>query len=230
MSKKIILFIVEGITDQTCLGYVLDQLLSNQSVQFQLTDGDITTKSGNNSTNIAAKIGKIVNQFRGKIFKPSDFLEVVHLIDTDGAFISDDKIVQAAYEDPFYSDENILTNKVENIQKRNQQKSLILNRLITLNKVCKTIPYSVYFLSCNLDHVLHNQANLSKQAKSQCANRFDSEYGKQPTKFIDFLNNGQYAVVGNYKETWEFIKLDTHSLQRYTNFHLYFSNPKNPRD
>lgn len=114
------MFIVEGITEQICLGYILDQLLSNQLIQFQLTNGDLTSKFGNNSSNIAAKIGEVVNQFRGRIFKPSDFLEVVHLIDTDGAFIPDDRIMQAEYEKSFYTDINILSNKTEDIQKRNR--------------------------------------------------------------------------------------------------------------
>lgn len=74
MSKKIILFIVEGITDKTCLGYVLSQLISDQSVHFALTNGDITTKIGNKSANIATKICDIVKRFSGHTFEARDFL------------------------------------------------------------------------------------------------------------------------------------------------------------
>ena len=229
-AKKIILFIVEGITDKTCLGYVLDQLLSDHLVRFQLTDGDITTSNGNFSYNISAKIGSIVKDFSGNIFKPNDFLEIVHLVDMDGAYILENKVVQAEYEKPFYTDKNILTNNVTGIQIRNKQKSDILNKLITLNKVWRTILYSVYFFSCNLDHVLHNNSNLSRQEKNQYADRFEQEYAAHPTRFVEFLNNHKYAVGGSYSETWDFIYIDTHSLQRYTNFHLYFSNPKNERE
>ena len=214
-AKKIILFIVEGITDKTCLGYILDQLLSDQLVRFELTDGDITTKIGNSSSNIAAKIGNIVKDFSGSIFKPNDFLEVVHLVDIDGSYISDDKVIQADYSKPFYTDENILTNNVNGIKK------------ITLNKVYRTIPYSVYFFSCNLDHVLHNERNLLWQDKIKYANLFEKEYADQSIRFVEFLHNHKHAVDGSYVQSWDFIKLNAHSLQRYTNFHLYFSNPKN---
>lgn len=78
-----------------------------------------------------------------------------------------------------------------------------------------------------MDHVLHDKANLSRKEKTEYATQFENKYSTQPKKFINFINNAQYAVSGNYQETWEFIKLDTHSLQRYSNFHLYFSNPKN---
>jgi len=229
-AKKIILFIVEGVTDKTCLGYILDQLLSDHLVKFQITDGDVTTLNGNNSSNISAKIGNIVRAFSDNIFKPNDFLEIVHLVDMDGAYISEDKVVHGECEKPFYTDDNILTNNVIRIQIRNKRKSDILNRLITLNRIWGTIPYSAYFFSCNLDHVLHNNPNLSRQGKNQHSERFEKEYAEQPSRFVEFLNNRQYAVGGSYLDTWNFIKIDTHSLQRFTNFHLYFCNPKNDRE
>ncbi len=68
-KKKIILFIVEGINDKTSLALCMDQLLDKNTVRFEITDGDITTKFGSSSNNIAAKIGDIVKKFSGKIFK-----------------------------------------------------------------------------------------------------------------------------------------------------------------
>lgn len=43
-TKKVILFIVEGITDKTALGNVLTNLIEtdNETVRFAMTDGDIT--------------------------------------------------------------------------------------------------------------------------------------------------------------------------------------------
>lgn len=36
-TKKVILFIVEGITDKTALGTVLDAILSNEKIHFAIT-------------------------------------------------------------------------------------------------------------------------------------------------------------------------------------------------
>ncbi len=224
-TKKVILFIIEGITDEICLGYVLSRLLSEQIVGFEKTYGDITTKDGYDRAKIAAKVGDTVKDFMGRYFlKPSDIKEVVHLVDLDGAYISDDKVIQAACQKPFYTDENIQTSNVDGIQRRNQQKTENLNRLISLGKVYKNIPYKVFFFSCNLDHVLHDAPNLSRLEKDQYAKRFESEYADQPSIFLDFLGNQQYSVGGDYQQTWDFIKLDTNSLHRHTNFHLYFNN------
>ncbi|MBU7006239.1 hypothetical protein [Phosphitispora fastidiosa] len=106
-NKKILLFIVEGITDQTCLGFVLSKILNSNKVEFALIYGDITSKTGIDSNNIATEIGEIVKQFSGKIFKASDFIEIVHLVDMDGAYIKF----------------QIFVDNVEAILHRNKQKS-----------------------------------------------------------------------------------------------------------
>lgn len=239
-AKKIILFIVEGITDQTCLGFVLSKILNSNKVEFALTNGDITSKIGISSNNVSAKVGEIVKEFSGKIFKASDFIEIVHLVDMDGAYILDTQIVEKTPEIPvdpdkpqksYYGDNQIFVDvdNIEAIRQRNHQKSAVLNRLISLKNVWRTIPYSVYFFSCNLDHIMHEQRNLLEKDKYSYAGQFEKSYGDSPQRFLDFLNTPEIAVLGNYKETWIFIGTDCNSLKRYTNFQLFFLNPKNPR-
>ena len=41
-TKKIILFIVEGISDQTSLALVLSKLIKTENVMFHIVRGDIT--------------------------------------------------------------------------------------------------------------------------------------------------------------------------------------------
>lgn len=221
-AKKLILFIVEGITDQTSLGTVLNELLDNNEVRFAIAGGDITTQKGSTSHNIAAKIGNLIKEFSGNTFTARDFLEVVHLVDMDGAYISPDKVVLDQSQKPVYTDENILTSNMEGIQRRNVQKGEILSKLISLNKVWRTVPYSVYFFSCNLDHVLYNKNNLSRSEKMEYARKFEDEYIGSPEQFIDFLSKDGFAVQGKYGETWDFIKADENSLKRFSNFQLYF--------
>ncbi|OPX90096.1 MAG: hypothetical protein A4E53_01311 [Pelotomaculum sp. PtaB.Bin104] len=237
-GKKIILFIVEGITDQICLGFLLSRILNSNKVEFALTEGDITSKTGINSNNVPAKIGEIVKKFSGSFFKANDFAEIVHLVDMDGAYILDEQIVEKTAETPldpdkpqkpYYGDNQIFVDNPEAIRQRNHQKTSILNRLISLQNVWRTIPYSVYFFSCNLDHIMYGQRNLLKQDKQTCAVQFDRSYGDSPQQFIAFLNTPEIAAQGNYEETWDFIRAECNSLKRYTNFNLFFLSPKNPR-
>lgn len=45
-TKKVILFIVEGITDKISLEGILSTLIETENVKFQITEGDMTTEKG----------------------------------------------------------------------------------------------------------------------------------------------------------------------------------------
>lgn len=78
---------------------------------------------------------------------------------------------------------------------------------------------------------MYEQRNLLKKDKMPYADTFRAKFDSEESfeHFIDFLKAPEIAVQGNYGETWNFIKADTNSLKRYTNFQLFFSNPKNAR-
>lgn len=222
--KKIVLFIVEGISDQTCLSLALSRLLTSSNVQFKITNGDITTKEHASSANIYKALGSVIKSFLTGIFKPSDIQEVVHLIDTDGAFVPDSAVQpHSPTSGPtiHYTDDYIYTANVPCLRARNAQKKQILNKLSNTTQVFKNIPYSVYFFSCNLDHALHNCNNLSVADKMKKAEEFERRYADNLTGFVSFIKDPVFAVSGSYIESWEFIKLDANSLKRYSNFHLY---------
>lgn len=223
--KKIILFIVEGINDKTCLEGVLEKILDSEEVRFQITEGDITTRLGIDEYKIRNEIGKTVKAFKDKYhLKPEHFLEVVHIIDTDGLFLQEDSVHYADVEDPLYMDDGIYTGKVEEMIERNKRKSAVVERMLELPAVLKTISYSVYYFSSNMDHVLHNQANLSKEEKHDLADSFDEEYADKPEEFIRLMCESVFTVKGTYEETWNFIRLDKNSVRRYSNFGVYLAS------
>ncbi len=223
--KKIILFIVEGINDKTCLEGVLEKILDSEEVRFQITEGDITTRLGIDEHKIRNEIGKTVKAFKDKYhLKPEHFLEVVHIIDTDGLFLQEDSVHYADVEDPLYMDDGIYTGKVEEMIERNKRKSAVVERMLELPAVLKTISYSVYYFSSNMDHVLHNQANLSKEEKHDLADSFDEEYADKPEEFIRLMCESVFTVKGTYEETWNFIRLDKNSVRRYSNFGVYLAS------
>lgn len=222
--KKIVLFIVEGINDKTCLEGVLEKIVESSEVRFQITEGDITTRSGMDEFKIRNEIGKIVKAFKDKYhLKPEHFMEVIHIIDTDGLYLREDSIYYADVVKNVYEDDGIYTKDVEGTLERNLRKSAIVERMLTIPKVLKSIPYSVYYFSSNMDHVLHNNANLSNEEKDDWANAFDEEYSDKPEEFLRLMNEGSFAVKGTYEETWNFIKIDKNSVQRYSNFCVYLS-------
>lgn len=218
--KKIMLFIVEGPTDETSLSTVLSRIFSSATVRFQVVHGDVLTRDFVAPDKIVAAVNEQVKLFRGSVYKPGDFCKIVHLADTDGAFIPESAVVKESLEGkqyPFYTDTQILAPEPENILDRNVRKSRNIARLSSIGKI-GGIPYSFYYFSCNLDHVLHGRNNLSEAEKIMCSRAFDLRYADAPDAFIRFMKDESFAVRGTYQETWAFIKQGTRSLERYSNF------------
>lgn len=221
-KKKIMLFIVEGPTDETSLSTVLSRIFSSDTVKFQVVHGDVLTRDFVAPDRIIAAVNEQIKLFRGNIYKPSNFCKVVHLADTDGAFIPEDAVVAEAVEGrqyPFYTDTQILTPEPANIIDRNARKGRNIAKLASTGRV-GGIPYSFYYFSCNLDHVLHGRNNLSEAEKIACSRDFDLQYADDPNAFIRFMRDESFAVQGTYQETWAFIKQGTRSLERHSNFRI----------
>lgn len=221
-TKKVILFIVEGITDKTSLGGIIDKLVDNEKVRFYISDGDIASDRFTNPQNAVNKVNEHLKRFLDSYsFKKSDLLQIVHLVDTDGAYISDEYVQAGDVEGFVYSTEVIIAKSTARVIERNNRKKQVMNRLASCPQISK-IPYAMYYFSCNLEHVLHNEISLDDNLKFEYAERFSDSFYKREREFIDFISDEKFAVKGSLKETWDFIRLDNNSLKRYTNFHLYF--------
>jgi hypothetical protein len=151
-----------------------------------------------------------------------DILKVIHLVDTDGTYIEESMIFENETLDShiYIPDRGIETHAVDNIIRRNDKKSLLMNILSSTNKIygCK---YKMYYFSCNLEHVLHNKCNVSVELKNDLADEFALTYYENPVEFLDFIRDEKIAVQGNYNETWEYIKEDLNSVNRNCNS-IYF--------
>ena len=61
--KKVVLFLVEGITDKVALEHVLPNLLENDKVVFKIIDGDLTARYGITQKNILSEVGQIIKKY-----------------------------------------------------------------------------------------------------------------------------------------------------------------------
>lgn len=224
-SRKIVLFIVEGVTDEISLGLVLSTIIKTHSeAKFKIIPGDLFGIEKSNEHNILQNITKVIKDFiDSDIYKKSDILEVVHLIDTDGTFIEDNLINSHQYDKIQYNVDGISTMDVDYIKCRNFERSKSINRVINVGNVYVSIPYKLYYFSCNLEHVLHNSQNTSKEEKLTLACRFEDRYAENALLFYEFINNSDIHCQLGYTESWEFIKAGNNSLKRYTNLANYLS-------
>ena len=220
--KKVVLFIVEGITDKDSLELLLTELVEKDSqVIFQVVGGDITSERDVSRSNIKEKITEIIKNGGKRKFQPSDYREIIHLVDMDGVFISEDKIYKDDKVDRFvYKDDGIYTNNVQAVIERNNKKKNLLNLLISTTKVYRTVPYRVFYFSCNLEHILHDERQVEDFLKIKYSEAFQDKYIDNLDDFVDLICNSDFTVKKEYKESWEFIKNDNNSINRFTNFNI----------
>ena len=232
IGKKIVFFIVEGITDQISLENIVDTLVDEynssttcgDNVIFDISDGDITSDYSSRLDNIKSKITKIIKAKGKRKFAPTDYKEVIHIIDTDGAYIDDSWIFQDETKEKFfYSPDGIYYKNRDDVIERNKHKRKIIDSLLGIKTVYGSVKYRVFFLSSNLEHVLHDEMNVEDAKKIDLAKAFESEYEDSTKDFISFMCNSSFACKENYKESWDFIKQDNNSIKRYTNLDIFIN-------
>ena len=218
------IFIVEGPSDESALGSIIREYFSSFEISFHVLHGDITTKSGVDHDTIVKEINNQIKRIQDKYrYKDSDIIKIIHLVDTDGVFIADSHIEEKVGRPTLYFIDHIETPNVEALCRRNEAKSDLLYKLSSLGKIGK-IPYSIYYMSCNLEHVLYNELReYTDEEKWEFSDLFAERYEGKVNEFVSFLSNNDIAVPGTYSETWKFIRSDLNSLQRYTNLQQLFS-------
>lgn len=219
IKRKVIIVIMEGPSDEAALGSVLKECFSSNELSFYVTHGDITSRPGIRAENVIKEINKFVKMVKDRYrYQNQDILKIVHIIDTDGVFVDDIHVKERLETGPvLYFADHMEANSVEDICLRNHAKARLLQRLCRIDTVGK-IAYGIYYLSCNLEHVLYDELReYTDEEKWQYSDEFARKYEGRAADFALFLANSGAAVDGTYDETWKFIQEDARSLNRFTN-------------
>lgn len=245
-KRQIVLFLVEGKSDREALQLAIpelyDRIDENIEVFFPIMvedeeekGGDITSKINVWPRNIEEKIYELFlkNFFDEQKIMPKDITEIIQIVDMDGAYVSDNMVCAGenptGENRPYYDSNAIITQRVEGIVKRNMHKRENIDYLSSLKTIKvrqKTVKYSVYYFSANLDHFIHHDANLDYRKKRELADTFARNYIDDVEGFIKQITDDSGTVVGmDYKQSWDFIKTEgLNSLQRHTNLNVLLSN------
>ena len=206
------------------MGAILSKWFDENLVYFHIMRCDITTQNGVRPNNIAARVSTVIQQYaKNNFMNKVHFERVIHITDTDGAFIPIERIVEDGSSiSPYYSTTEIRCNNRQTLIERNMQKQANLNKLSSLKKIWGNIPYQIYYMSCNLDHVLHNKLNTSNDEKEKDSLTFARRYKDDMEGFLRFISRSPFSVCVEYLQSWDHIKQDKRSLERYTNLGLCF--------
>lgn len=229
--KKIVLVIVEGPSDDSALGVILNRLFDKNTVHVEIMYGDITTDTSIDPGYIVKALGDVVKRYADSMhFKQLHFQQVIHLIDMDGAYVPDTCVIEnPAAEKPLYSLTEIQTANREKFLLRNKHKRSKIDKICTMQKVWGSIPYRAYYMSSNLDHALYGKLNSSDNDKENDAYNFARRYKDDIDSFLKYISDSDFSRMEGYKESWDFIKKECHSLERFTNLGLCFSDIREQR-
>lgn len=227
--------LVEGASDETSMALILEKIFSSYQVKFLVVRGDITTRGNISVDNAVEKINKLICDEGKKYgYTKGDIKKIIHITDTDGAFVPDTAIrilndedvvenKEVAKDKIIYNTTYIACSDVKKIKSRNKQKSTVMHKLSTIKSI-SNIPYQIYYMSCNLEHVFHGELkDFSDDEKRDKAHIFAERYISCPESFIEFISTSDFAVQGNFKETWIHIRQGLNSLNRFSNLHLAFN-------
>ena len=219
------LVIVEGPSDADSLELYFSKFFDSNTVHMKIMYGDITSQKGINQSNIKARLGNEIKVYaENNHFKAADVQQIIHLVDMDGAFVDDSVIIEDETKDKFvYTLESVIVQNRQVAIERNEHKRENLNTLSSRTSVMwNNIPYKIYYMSCNLDHVLHDKPNATDEEKKANSLAFTERYYDDINAFIKFISESTFSQCTDYKESWDYIKQDKHSLERNSNLGLCF--------
>lgn len=226
-TKKFIVLLVEGITEENALAPALFEMEEKLNVRFKIMDGDPFTDDKNKYKSSKSIVGSIVNSFKKRYkLQTRDIAFVAQLTDTDGVFVEKDGITIAPeiknWDGKRYELSTIQVRdakKKEQIGRRNQIKKAHLIVLSNTHEIVQC-PFQIFYFSRNLEHVLFGTPTLeATQDKSDEAWEFSERYATF-SALKAFFEDENIKVPGYYEDTWAYIKEKKHSLERHSNFHL----------
>ncbi|MDP5276191.1 hypothetical protein [Chengkuizengella axinellae] len=229
--KKVVLLIVEGNSDEVLLNQRLRQLFKQHDIRFEVKHTDILFSFDKNRKPIKALIGDVVKQFLSKRkFRNDDLLAVLHIVDTDGCFISEDKVViDDTQQNTTIYKENLISvpdeKQRQSIINRNTVKSKNIRSMNSIDGILGgTVTYRMYYFSRHLEHVIFNEPNPDKDTKLEKVEEFIDELTTPVEEFLkeqmpEWTSSDQNE---QYVESWNKISQEVASLQRSTNVPLLF--------
>ncbi|MCR8855297.1 hypothetical protein [Lysinibacillus fusiformis] len=235
MTKKVLLIIVEGQTEQIILEDYLDAYFADTTIRFDVQREDVLTKwdAHKRIPNIKNSVIRVIQSYLDKYkFLAKDLTAVVHITDADGCFIAPEcvRVDENIEQKLFYTEDAILVKsdkRKEQIEQRNEMKArnariLIANDYFSINRL--KVPYQLFYFSTNLEHVLWDERNEIPTEKIHKADEFIENLSGTIEEYLKaYLPvDDELPYREKMKKSWSFLMEGGHSLQRGTNVPLLF--------
>lgn len=119
-AKQVMIFIVEGPTEETALAQILSRIFSTSQIKFEIVHGDITTERRSNPRERVR--GLVLQSLKLNGYRWKDIARIVQIGDTDGAFIPDECVRGSDDGEIHYGEDGICAGNVDVLRERNARK------------------------------------------------------------------------------------------------------------
>lgn len=229
-TKRVVVVIVEGVSDQVSFENYLNTLSKDKSVFFSVYKGDLMTDYEQDGKTVNEIIKDLIEECAAsENFSLDDVAMVIQLTDTDGVFAKN--VIQhdptlTGEDSTLYFEDKILTRdvlKFEETQKYKKERLIDCLKLSSIEiNLQKHVPYEIYYMSCNLECALHGKYNTSDEEKADLSEAFADKYPEnQISDFITFMHSINASGTLEFKESWDYIKRDNNSLKPCSNFIIF---------
>lgn len=215
-KRKAIVLIVEGITDEIAMNPIF-KLIENHELFVKVVHGDVYSNIWNQNKPSKVIVGEIMKQVKQETkFKDKDIEMVLQIIDTDGIFVKKECYVvdeEAELDSKTYvydlNESVIRLNTEQDKSKLNKtwdrKKRLVLPLIGGITYGQSKIPFTLYYNSLNLDHVITDKI-LSDFEKEDSALNFIESLNDNVESFIHFFD--EKCPYDTYTESWNKIQED----------------------
>ena len=121
--------IVEGPSDNTALSVYLSRYFDEKNIEFIELHSNILSEKYKTPNNTITDLNSIIDDYleNNRYIKLTYIDEIIQIVDTDGMFIDDSKIIEdkTAVHNRYTLD-NIYTDNVEKITKKNNINTLMI--------------------------------------------------------------------------------------------------------
>ena len=151
---------------------------------------------------------------KDKLYVFSDFDMIVQVCDTDGCFI-DEGLIKQGNGHIVYCSDHIEAADPQSVRAEHRQKAKTINTLLASGHI------TLYYNSCNIDHVFDNNQNPSDAFKKSAAIRMYKNTQNNHEALVRALFVAEKSHSHSFQDIWNYIKNGTNSLVATSNL-AYF--------
>jgi hypothetical protein len=222
----------KGPNDQVGLTKPLEYLVRlkypDRSIQISVVGTDLLQKTSGNITQEVKD--QVMGYLVSRKLSLENLVEVIEICDVDGVYLSDD-LLQMKPGPICYQNTKILCADKDMIKERNARKRQNIDELLgrkSLDYSTKSVPFSLFYFSCNFEDVFFGSRNTKRQDKGHYALKLDQEFTTDSTLFFQQHFTKAIFPFLDYQNSWAALKKETRRIPRWSNLNTWMPEQMNP--